>query len=135
VTLDLRVSDQDRERTVDRLRAAAAEGYLDASELEDRVAAALTARTRSALSAVVEDLPAASRPTRWRPGRAARHAGAFVAVNAAVTGLWLAEVGAADPWVLGSSEFPYPVLVASAWAALVGVAARRRRRPPAPAVG
>ena len=134
VALDLRVSDQDRERTVDRLRVAAAEGYLDAAELEDRVAAALTARTRSALAAVVADLPAVSRSrSRWRGGRAARNAGAFVAVNASVTGLWLAEVGARDPWLLGSSEFPYPVVVALAWAAAAGVSARRRGRSRSPA--
>jgi len=53
----LRASDADRELIVDRLRAAAGEGRLAAHELEDRVGAALTARTYGELDATVRDLP------------------------------------------------------------------------------
>jgi hypothetical protein len=65
----LRASDADRERIVDRLRSAAAEGRLAAHELEHRVGAALGARTYGELDATVADLPSAS-PAR-RPGAVA----------------------------------------------------------------
>lgn len=53
----LRASDSDREQIIDRLRKAAAEGRLAAHELEDRVGAALRARTYGDLDATVADLP------------------------------------------------------------------------------
>jgi uncharacterized protein DUF1707 len=65
----LRASDDDRERIIDRLHAAATEGRLAAEELEHRVSAALKALTYDELDATVADLPA-PRPTRSR-GRGA----------------------------------------------------------------
>lgn len=64
----LRASDADRERIVERLRAAAAEGRLAAEELDERVHAALTAVTYRELDATVGDLPSAhdGRPPRRR---------------------------------------------------------------------
>ena len=53
----LRASDSDRERIVDRLRHAAAEGRLHADELEERVGAAFSARTYGELDRLVRDLP------------------------------------------------------------------------------
>jgi hypothetical protein len=53
----LRASDADRERIADRLREAAAEGRLLTHELEQRLAAAFTARTYGELDALVFDLP------------------------------------------------------------------------------
>lgn len=53
----LRASDSDRERIADRLRAAAAEGRLLTEELEERLSAALRARTYGELDAVTADLP------------------------------------------------------------------------------
>jgi hypothetical protein len=53
----LRASDADREQVAERLRRAAAEGRLLAEELEQRLAAALRARTYGELDAVVSDLP------------------------------------------------------------------------------
>jgi hypothetical protein len=64
----LRASDADREHVVDRLRNAAAEGRLAAHELEQRVAAALRARTYGELDATVSDLPSSRRS---QPRRAA----------------------------------------------------------------
>jgi Domain of unknown function (DUF1707) len=61
----LRASDADRDAVVSRLRDAAAEGRLDPEELEERVDAALRARTYGELSRLVADLPgdtAAARP-------------------------------------------------------------------------
>jgi hypothetical protein len=61
----LRASHADRDRTVEVLRDAAGDGRLSASELDERVEAALTARTGSELAALTADLPAA-------PGRQAK---------------------------------------------------------------
>jgi small-conductance mechanosensitive channel len=63
----LRASDEDRERIVDRLRRAAAEGRIASDELEQRVSTALKARTYAELEATVADLPGPERsgpPTR-----------------------------------------------------------------------
>lgn len=56
---DLRVSHDDRERTAERLRVAAGDGRLTAEELDQRLEAALTARTYGDLEKLVTDLPAA----------------------------------------------------------------------------
>lgn len=53
----LRASDADRDEIVERLRTAATEGRLAAEELEQRVQAALIARTYDELDATVADLP------------------------------------------------------------------------------
>jgi Domain of unknown function (DUF1707)/Cell wall-active antibiotics response 4TMS YvqF len=53
---DLRASDADRERTAERLRAAGGDGQLSLDELDERVQAAYTARTRSDLERLTTDL-------------------------------------------------------------------------------
>jgi Domain of unknown function (DUF1707) len=53
----LRASHADRDRTVDTLRVAAGDGRLTAAELDERLEAALTARTIAELTALVTDLP------------------------------------------------------------------------------
>ena len=100
---DLRVADADRERTVELLRAHGAAGRLDVDELEERTAAALTARTGRDLGALTRDLPRL-------PGHSARAAGewaaqvrVFALVIAALVVVWLAT-GAGHPWPL------YPAL-------------------------
>lgn len=55
---DLRASQDDRDRVVEVLTAAAGDGRLTPEELEERVGAALTARTHGELAALVSDLPA-----------------------------------------------------------------------------
>jgi len=60
-----RASDADRDTAVDILCAAAADGRLTMTELDERVGCALTARTRTQLARLVADLiglraPAAS---------------------------------------------------------------------------
>ena len=55
---DLRASDADREAAVERLRAAAMDGRLDADELEDRLAQAYGARWCSELSRLTADVTA-----------------------------------------------------------------------------
>jgi hypothetical protein len=53
----MRVSDADRERTVESLRGHAGAGRLDADELEERIGAAFAARTRADLAKLTHDLP------------------------------------------------------------------------------
>jgi hypothetical protein len=55
---ELRVSHADRDQVVDILRAAAGDGRLTSDELDERVEAALTARTGSELAVLTADLPA-----------------------------------------------------------------------------
>lgn len=55
----LRATDDDRDRVVEVLRGAAGDGRLTMEELDERVGAALTARTYGELAALVSDLPAA----------------------------------------------------------------------------
>ncbi|HET8755986.1 MAG TPA: DUF1707 domain-containing protein [Solirubrobacteraceae bacterium] len=86
---ELRVSDDDREATVARLRVAGGEGRLTLEELAERVELADAARTRGDLDALTADLPRAAagegerkdrgwivaimggaeRRGRWRPAR------------------------------------------------------------------
>jgi hypothetical protein len=58
----LRASHQDRDRVVEVLRVAAGDGRLTAEELDQRLEAALTARTYADLAVLTTDLPAASAP-------------------------------------------------------------------------
>jgi hypothetical protein len=57
---DLRASHEDRDRVAEVLRVAAGDGRLSAEELDERLEAALTARTYGELAAAIRDLPAAT---------------------------------------------------------------------------
>ncbi|MDH2426509.1 DUF1707 domain-containing protein [Sphaerisporangium sp. TRM90804] len=57
---ELRASHANRDRVVDILRVAAGDGLLTAEELDERVEAALSARTLSDLTALTADLPPVS---------------------------------------------------------------------------
>ncbi|MBT2459259.1 DUF1707 domain-containing protein [Streptomyces sp. ISL-86] len=59
---ELRASDADRERVVERLRDAVAEGRLDMEEFEERLEAAYKSRTYAELEPLTRDLPAAVPP-------------------------------------------------------------------------
>ncbi len=67
----LRVSQDEREEVVELLRTHAGEGRLDLDELEERVEAALSARTRADFDALLSDLPD-TRPRRRRQSGAVR---------------------------------------------------------------
>jgi hypothetical protein len=54
---EVRASHADRDRVVDLLRVAAGNGLLTAAELDERLEAALSARTLSELSTLTADLP------------------------------------------------------------------------------
>jgi uncharacterized protein DUF1707 len=63
----LRASHEDRDQIGEQLRVAGGDGRLDGEELEQRVEAALTARTYGELAALVADLPAGSGVAARRP--------------------------------------------------------------------
>jgi hypothetical protein len=54
----IRISDADRDRVADKLRDHFAEGRLSREELDERVAATLSAKTAGDLRAIMADLPA-----------------------------------------------------------------------------
>ena len=85
--VSLRASDADRDAVAERLRHAAGEGRLEPEELEERLHAALRARTYGDLGRLLADLPA--KPMAWeRPravGRPAARAALAVAVSVALT--------------------------------------------------
>jgi Domain of unknown function (DUF1707) len=59
---ELRASHDDRDRAVEILRVAAGDGRLTAAELDERLDAALTARTNGELAVLTADLPAVGSP-------------------------------------------------------------------------
>ncbi|MFD9407743.1 DUF1707 domain-containing protein [Streptomyces sp. NPDC059989] len=59
---ELRASDADRDRVVERLRDAVAEGRLDMEEFEERLEAAYKSRTYAELEPLTRDLPAEPMP-------------------------------------------------------------------------
>ncbi|GAA3043016.1 DUF1707 domain-containing protein [Streptomyces glomeratus] len=61
-----RVSHRDRDAAVEILRVAAGDGRLTAAELEERVEAALVARTASDLAELTADLPLEGMPPQAR---------------------------------------------------------------------
>ena len=65
---DQRATHEDRDRVVEVLRLAAGDGRLTLEELDERVGAALTARTYGELTALVSDLPAARDTPAGPPG-------------------------------------------------------------------
>jgi uncharacterized protein DUF1707 len=66
--LSLRASDADRDDVARRLRDAAGEGRLEPDELEERLDAALRARTYGDLQGLLVDLP--GKPAAWERRRA-----------------------------------------------------------------
>jgi hypothetical protein len=97
----MRASDADRERTVEALRAHAAAGRLEPAELEERVEAALGARTDEELDRLTADLPAAGGRAKPRrelvPVRHRRALAGPLAVTALLLTIWLAT-GAGHFW-------------------------------------
>jgi hypothetical protein len=63
----MRASDQERDATVQRLQVAFAEGRLADAEFDERMRAALAARTHGDLDELLTDLPAATAPVAARP--------------------------------------------------------------------
>ena len=72
VVPEIRASDRERDSATHRLQEAFAEGRLDDAEFDDRMLAALTARTRGQLDQLLTDLPSSAPGT---PARAVGPAG------------------------------------------------------------
>lgn len=68
----LRASDADRDRVIDTLRSAVADGRLDPAEYDERVETALTARTFEALAPLTADLEPGAEVVAARPEPAAK---------------------------------------------------------------
>jgi hypothetical protein len=67
---ELRASHADRDGVVEQLRIAAGDGRLTPDELDERLEAALTARTYSELAALITDLPAVGQQASVAPQQA-----------------------------------------------------------------
>ena len=83
---DMRTSQADRDRVVDRLRTHAAEGRLEVEELEQRIETALSARTHGKLADVESDLPRLESPRARRREHSFRHD--FVAISVLLLVIW-----------------------------------------------
>jgi hypothetical protein len=64
---DLRASHEDRDQAVEQLRIAAGDGRLTPEELDERIEAAMSARTYGELEKVLQDLPGAVPSARPMP--------------------------------------------------------------------
>jgi len=82
----MRAADADRDRIVERLRAAAAEGRLNSDELEGRLEVALAAPTYAELDTVVADLPAHAAPARTARNRP--ELGAYLTTSVLLLVIW-----------------------------------------------
>ncbi|MEV4276646.1 DUF1707 SHOCT-like domain-containing protein [Actinoplanes xinjiangensis] len=104
----LRTSDVEREETAEILRAAMAEGRLDLTEGEERLAGAYAAKFRDELAPLTADLPFGGRRAlaRTPAARAAtrrsltRHTSLILIVAGVLTGVWL----------LSGADFFWPVI-------------------------
>lgn len=122
---DIRAGDADRDRVIDRLREAFAEGRLSDEEFRGRMERAHQARTFGELAVLTEDLPHVPTPVDDRPARRAfakremRNAWrvwAFVAILVNV--IW------AITWVTnpGSPPAYWPIWVYGPWGAVMALA-------------
>jgi hypothetical protein len=95
----LRASDADREVAVERLRAAAMDGRIDADELESRLADAYAARWCSELTALTTDITPPPDPLTFiRPGAQVNG----LAVVSLISGfLWVVWLGSLTAIVSG----------------------------------
>ena|SRR5437763_7500532 len=117
----VRVGDGERERAVQRLRGAYADGRLSSEEFEERLSLAFAAQTRRDLQRLTRDLPR-DRDMRERAGRAAFrwHAATYLTVNGGLVVSWLATGG---PFWPAGSIGPW-----GGWLALHAYARRRASR-------
>jgi hypothetical protein len=105
------------------------------TELEERLGAAYSARTQLDLAKLTADLPPPSTAltetsTSRRPAVLRRSWVAVGAANAALLGLWVADLGPLrDVVIFGVSQFdlPWPAIPFVAWGA-IGAAAWHHRR-------
>jgi hypothetical protein len=109
---ELRASHADRDRVVEELRVAAGDGRLTAEELDDRLEAALTARTYQELAVLTVDLPqAGTRAGQAQPKDVIRmvHRGG----NASQSGRWVVPKRIDVQVVGGNAKFDFTEAVIS----------------------
>jgi hypothetical protein len=99
----LRVSDADRDAAAERLRDAAADGRLDPDELEERVAAAYSAKTAGELTVLTEDLPERppeppSREPVWQSQDVRARLASFIVANTVCVAIWAATGANGSFW-------------------------------------
>ncbi len=120
----LRASDADRDLVAERLRQAATEGRLSADELDERLGAALSARTYGELDGLVADLPTPDRGLSLRPrGDVARRRPAAPVVLALVFAAMLIGMvasalgghGHTDHGGIGAAPLIWLVFLAVGW--------------------
>lgn len=126
----LRASDAEREGVAERLRQHAAEGRLRVEELEERLAAAFSARTRGELEPLLSDLPGRSPLVApQRPRRRAAQLPPLAVLALALVAVW-ALTGAGYFWPL------WPILAVfwfgGPWGRRGLACGHRRRGRPAP---
>jgi len=101
--LDLRVGDDDRERIVGTLQRHAQAGRLDPFELDERLEAALSAKTFRELQQLTADLPDETRTPqalrRRKIGELREHLGFWLTVSTICVAVW-AATGADYFWPL-----------------------------------
>ena len=117
---DKLASDAERDAIVADLRAHAADGRLTVEELDQRIATALSARTRAELAPLVEDLPRRPRPVTDRRDFQ-EHLRAYLMVMALLVAIW-ALTGAGYFWPV------WPILGWGIGVASHASAVRRPRR-------
>ena len=129
---DLRASQDERDRVVERLRTHAGEGRLELDELEERVELALRARTRGDLAVLLRDMPRVPNRERSRRQRTVARASAAMALLPLLLAIVL--FSAAPPmiawmgWPILGFWFFAGLPASSAGFAWCGWSRRRRRR-------
>jgi hypothetical protein len=101
---DLRCADTDREECVERLRTAALEGRLDNEELEERLAAAYSAKTCGQLTRLVADVtPPPARSFSAPPSfvRPARRMNGLAVASLLLSLFWFGFIGSVAGVILG----------------------------------
>ena len=93
---DKRASDAERDAVISDLRAHAGEGRLTVDELDERIAAALAAKTRAELAPLLADLPRRPRPASDRRD-VREHVRSYVLVMLLLVAIW-ALTGAGYFW-------------------------------------
>jgi uncharacterized protein DUF1707/uncharacterized protein DUF4190 len=96
---DLRASDADRETAVERLRAAALDGRIDADELEERLSQAYAARWCSELSRLTADVTAPPEPLEFV--RAQPRVNALAIASLVCGFIWFGWLGSLAAVVMG----------------------------------
>ena len=109
----LRVGDAERENVADLLAEHHAAGRLTLAELDERLGATLSARTRDELTAPLADLPApphtpAPATSRTRSVAALGWRTHLSSYLAAIAGLWLI-------WALTGAGYPWPIWPMLGW--------------------